>query len=119
MHVHLKYGIAGLLLTAAHVYAVGQSDTPLCDDACHDAPVGVLNPPAPKNMNLSQILARNQAWAEGVQESNPDFFNDSYSHHQTPQIGWFGCSDSREPESTLLNFRPGEVFGIPLTSKLI
>jgi hypothetical protein len=114
MRVTLKSLLAGLLLAAGHVNTLPSLDISGFADGCEVAPLGILNPSSPNNLDLTQILARNQAWAKGVEEGSPGFFNYSGSHPQTPQIGWFGCSDSREPETSFLNFRPGEVFGISL-----
>lgn len=58
---------------------------------------------------ISDILARNRAWAESQGRENPVLFP-SLAHGQHPPILWIGCSDSRVPETTILNLLPGDVF---------
>ncbi|PPJ55549.1 hypothetical protein CBER1_05402 [Cercospora berteroae] len=51
----------------------------------------------------------NKKWAEEVATKDPDFFP-TCSKGQAPPILWIGCADSRVPETTILNCKPGEVF---------
>jgi carbonic anhydrase len=58
---------------------------------------------------LSQLLARNQQWANGVRAATPSFFSE-LSQLQTPRYLWIGCSDSRVPANQILGLAPGEIF---------
>lgn len=54
-------------------------------------------------------LSCNKKWAEDLATKEPDFFP-TCSKGQAPPILWIGCADSRVPETTILNCKPGEVF---------
>lgn len=54
-------------------------------------------------------LASNRAWAADVNSKDRDFFA-TCSKSQAPEILWIGCADSRCPETTILQCKPGEVF---------
>lgn len=58
---------------------------------------------------LKSLFARNKAWAEGMTEKNPDFFN-HLSKQQSPDYLWIGCADSRVPANQVVDLEPGEVF---------
>jgi carbonic anhydrase len=58
---------------------------------------------------LDKLLASNRAWAQGVRQRDPAFF-DNLTHLQTPEYLWIGCSDSRVPANQITNLAPGEVF---------
>ena len=58
---------------------------------------------------VADILARNRAWADRQQRENPALFP-RLAQGQYPPILWIGCSDSRVPETTVLNLLPGDVF---------
>lgn len=58
---------------------------------------------------LSDLFERNTAWADGVVESDPDFFN-RLSTLQSPEYLWIGCSDSRVPANQIVGLNPGDVF---------
>ncbi|CAK1364790.1 Carbonic anhydrase [Cercospora beticola] len=51
----------------------------------------------------------NKKWAKEVATKDPNFFP-TCSKGQAPPILWIGCADSRVPETTILNCKPGEVF---------
>ncbi|KAF8529701.1 carbonic anhydrase [Hysterangium stoloniferum] len=55
------------------------------------------------------LLDSNSEWACRYACEHPGFFEKSASK-QTPQALWIGCSDSRIPESTILNCPPGVIF---------
>jgi carbonic anhydrase len=59
--------------------------------------------------DLSHLLENNRAWAEGVRQREPGFF-DQLAHLQTPEYLWIGCSDSRVPANQITGLAPGEVF---------
>ena len=58
---------------------------------------------------LHDYLERNKAWAHRTAEHKPDLFP-ALAKGQSPKILWLGCSDSRAPETTLLDLDPGQVF---------
>lgn len=57
---------------------------------------------------FDQLLARNAAWAQRMHTARPSLFPTN-AQGQSPQILWFGCSDSRVNESCI-DLLPGEVF---------
>jgi len=59
--------------------------------------------------DITYLLEKNRAWAEGVRAENPDFFRD-LSKQQSPQYLWIGCSDSRVPANQIVGLLPGELF---------
>lgn len=58
---------------------------------------------------ISELLARNRAWAERQTHENPLLFP-RLAQSQQPSILWIGCSDSRVPETTILDLQPGDLF---------
>jgi carbonic anhydrase len=61
------------------------------------------------HLSLDALLERNRAWAEGVTNSDPEFFS-RLAQQQAPQYLWIGCSDSRVPANQILGLLPGEIF---------
>ena len=59
--------------------------------------------------SLKELLASNRAWADGVRQREPDFF-EKLSLQQSPAYLWIGCSDSRVPANQITGLSPGEVF---------
>lgn len=57
----------------------------------------------------SVVFSKNKAWASRVAAEKPDLFP-TLANGQSPEILWIGCSDSRCPETTLLDMEPGDVF---------
>jgi carbonic anhydrase len=58
---------------------------------------------------LSQLFENNRAWAHGITERNPGFFQ-ALSAQQSPKYLWIGCSDSRVPANEIVGLLPGELF---------
>jgi len=56
-----------------------------------------------------KLLLENKAWAQEMNEENPDFFK-RLSAIQTPEFLWIGCSDSRVPADKITGTQPGEIF---------
>jgi len=63
----------------------------------------------PQFPELQALLESNRQWAEAVTEKEPEFLVNS-AKGQKPKFLWFGCSDSRVPESVIMAQKPGEVF---------
>ncbi|MDX1497322.1 MAG: carbonate dehydratase [Salinisphaeraceae bacterium] len=59
--------------------------------------------------DLETLLKGNKNWAQGMQEEQPDFF-EQLAKQQQPRYLWIGCSDSRVPANQILGLMPGEVF---------
>jgi carbonic anhydrase len=59
--------------------------------------------------DLTYLLEKNRAWADGVRADNPDFFHD-LAKQQSPEHLWIGCSDSRVPANQIVGLLPGELF---------
>lgn len=58
---------------------------------------------------IKALLDNNRAWAERMQQEDPDFFA-RLSSQQNPDYLWIGCSDSRVPANQIISLPPGEVF---------
>lgn len=59
--------------------------------------------------NLSHLFTSNQAWAKGMEDNEPGFFQ-KLAKQQSPEYLWIGCSDSRVPANEIIGLLPGEVF---------
>jgi carbonic anhydrase len=58
---------------------------------------------------LTHLFEQNRAWAEGIKQRDPAFFQ-KLSRQQSPEYLWIGCSDSRVPANEIIGLLPGEVF---------
>lgn len=58
---------------------------------------------------LSDLFAKNRAWAGEMTSQDPNFF-ERLSQQQAPQYLWIGCSDSRVPANQIVGLLPGEMF---------
>lgn len=58
---------------------------------------------------LKNLFDNNRKWAEGIKESDPEFFS-KLSRQQAPEYLWIGCSDSRVPANQIVGLVPGEIF---------
>jgi carbonic anhydrase len=59
--------------------------------------------------DISDLFARNRAWAAGMVAEDPEFFA-RLTVGQAPEYLWIGCSDSRVPANEIIGLPPGEVF---------
>jgi carbonic anhydrase len=59
--------------------------------------------------DLKRLLDQNRTWAEGIEASEPGFFQ-TLAKQQTPKFLWIGCADSRVPATQLAGMLPGEMF---------
>ncbi|KAF5376390.1 hypothetical protein D9757_008652 [Collybiopsis confluens] len=59
--------------------------------------------------HMIEMLERNEEWAQGVEDKDPDFFPNS-ARGQNPHTLWIGCADSRVPESVITAAMPGDIF---------
>ncbi|KAF1977456.1 carbonic anhydrase [Bimuria novae-zelandiae CBS 107.79] len=58
---------------------------------------------------IDRIVAGNLLFAQKTSEANPNAFTD-LTKGQWPEILWIGCADSRIPETTVCDCRPGDIF---------
>jgi carbonic anhydrase len=58
---------------------------------------------------ISQLFARNRAWAADMTRRDADFFA-RLMRQQSPEFLWIGCSDSRVPANEICGLPPGELF---------
>jgi len=58
---------------------------------------------------LSELFAKNRAWAAEMTRQDPQFFS-RLASQQAPQYLWIGCSDSRVPANEIVGLAPGELF---------
>ncbi|MFM2386587.1 MAG: hypothetical protein RL660_1344 [Bacteroidota bacterium] len=56
-----------------------------------------------------ELLLQNKAWALGVVQDDPHFF-DRLLNTQHPKYLWIGCADSRVPPDKITGTKPGEIF---------
>jgi len=63
-------------------------------------------PGFPTGESIDKLLVRNKQWAES---QSPAMFA-ALAKDQSPKILWIGCSDSRVPETTVLDLLPGDLF---------
>lgn len=59
--------------------------------------------------DLSHLFQNNQAWANGIKQRDPGFF-EKLAAQQSPEYLWIGCADSRVPANEIIGLMPGEVF---------
>ena len=60
-------------------------------------------------MSLESLLENNKAWAQSVNERDPQMFA-KLAEQQAPKYLWIGCSDSRVPANEIVGLLPGELF---------
>ena len=72
-----------------------------------DTMASLLRPPTCST--IPHLLDRNKIWARRTRLALPALFP-RLAREQTPQILWIGCSDSRVPETHILDLLPGELF---------
>lgn len=58
---------------------------------------------------LQNLIENNRAWADRINEEDPDFFN-KLSNQQSPDYLWIGCADSRVTANAIVDLMPGELF---------
>lgn len=59
---------------------------------------------------IDRIVAGNRVFAQKTSEANPTAFLE-LTKGQWPEILWVGCADSRIPETTICESKPGDIFG--------
>ncbi|KAF1991814.1 carbonic anhydrase [Aulographum hederae CBS 113979] len=58
---------------------------------------------------FEKVLAGNKAYAQHTAKKDPELMK-SLAAGQSPEILWIGCADSRIPETTICQCKPGELF---------
>ncbi|KAI1791404.1 carbonic anhydrase 1 [Ganoderma leucocontextum] len=66
----------------------------------------------PNSMVLTNMLSRNEKWAEAMNVATREQFFPNSAEGQHPKVSrlWIGCADSRVPESVITNSYPGDLF---------
>jgi carbonic anhydrase len=72
----------------------------------HKTRNGVYVPRFTAGEPVDKLLERNRKWAA---KQDPVMIN-TLAKTQAPKILWIGCSDSRVPETTILDLLPGDLF---------
>ena len=60
-------------------------------------------------IDIRALIQRNRQWAKRIATAHPTLFP-SLVKGQNPKLLWLGCSDSRVPETSILDLNPGDVF---------
>jgi hypothetical protein len=63
----------------------------------------------PTQTSIADLLDRSAAWADRQEREAPTLIP-SLAHSQHPRVMWIGCSDSRIPETTVLDLLPGDLY---------
>lgn len=58
---------------------------------------------------FESILAGNRDFAQRTRRREPELF-ERLGKGQSPEVLWVGCADSRIPETTICDCKPGEIF---------
>ncbi|GAA5905315.1 hypothetical protein JCM6882_003742 [Rhodosporidiobolus microsporus] len=58
---------------------------------------------------LHDLLAGNREWRNETEEEDPGLIEE-LAEGQEPKFAYIGCADSRVPETTILDAKPGELF---------
>lgn len=64
---------------------------------------------SPDTDAFESILAGNRDFAQRTQRREPELF-ERLGKGQSPEVLWVGCADSRIPETTVCDCKPGEIF---------
>ncbi|QDS74878.1 hypothetical protein FKW77_003563 [Venturia effusa] len=63
----------------------------------------------PEPNSFARVLAGNKTFANRTAHHEPDLLH-KCAQGQTPEILWLGCADSRIPETTICDLKPGDLF---------
>ncbi|EON69031.1 hypothetical protein W97_08344 [Coniosporium apollinis CBS 100218] len=58
---------------------------------------------------FDRVLTGSQSYRARTCEQQPDFFK-TLAAGQKPELLWIGCADSRVPETTVCDCKPGDIF---------
>ncbi|KAH7036740.1 carbonic anhydrase [Macrophomina phaseolina] len=58
---------------------------------------------------FERVITGNKSYARRSAQSEPQLWA-SLSQGQKPEVLWFGCGDSRVPETTICDCKPGDIF---------
>lgn len=62
-----------------------------------------------KMQPVAQLVSKNKAWSADFLAKKPELAA-HLAQRQTPKMLWFGCADSRVPETTICDAEPGDFF---------
>lgn len=58
---------------------------------------------------VAELISKNKAWSADFMAKKPELAA-HLAKVQTPKMLWFGCADSRVPETTVCDAQPGDFF---------
>ncbi|KAL0256488.1 hypothetical protein SLS55_008883 [Diplodia seriata] len=58
---------------------------------------------------FERVITGNKSYARRSAQSEPQLWQ-TLSQGQSPEVLWFGCGDSRVPETTICDCKPGDMF---------
>ncbi|KAB2579540.1 Carbonic anhydrase [Lasiodiplodia hormozganensis] len=58
---------------------------------------------------FERVITGNKSYARRSAQSEPQLWS-TLSQGQSPEVLWFGCGDSRVPETTICDCKPGDIF---------
>lgn len=58
---------------------------------------------------VAELISKNKAWSADFIAKKPELAA-HLAQKQTPKMLWFGCADSRVPETTVCDAQPGDFF---------
>ncbi|GAC96780.1 carbonic anhydrase [Pseudozyma hubeiensis SY62] len=62
-----------------------------------------------KMQPVAELISKNKAWSADFISKKPELAA-HLAQKQTPKMLWFGCADSRVPETTVCDAQPGDFF---------
>ncbi|KAG2136119.1 carbonic anhydrase [Suillus bovinus] len=83
---------------------------PMCEEAGNFAAIKGYSMSHLQLDVTEDLINANEEWAQNVIKNDPNFFKDSATYPQRPEVLWIGCSDSRVPASVVTASMPGDIF---------
>jgi len=63
----------------------------------------------PAENGFDKVIAGNRSFARRTAQHEPELFS-KLGKGQSPEVLWLGCADSRIPETTICDCKPGDIF---------